>query len=378
MMGEAGGRDGLPLQPHRPYSRLKPGERLQEIMHRSIGSSQSERSVVALMKAVFSINGLGLVRPNLIKLALTAMLILILPVSDLSPVFGQPAGTRGARELQEAFRAVARDVKPAVVNVSAVRMVASRGNIPQLDPFLENHPFREFFGDEFLRKFFGAPGPIERQKQQGIGSGFIFDPRGYILTSRHVIRGSEEILVTLEAKKQYKARVIAADPKTDVAVIKIEGGPFPYARLGSTRTLEVGDWVLAIGNPFGLMKTVTAGIVSAKGRSDMGILDYEDFIQTDAAINPGNSGGPLVNIDGEVVGMNTAILSRSGGNMGIGFAIPIDIIKKVTNVALTKKPTYTERKPAVPGKALQPRPGLTPDELFDREFPRGASNGRGI
>jgi len=257
-------------------------------------------------------------------------------------------------------------------------MVASRGNIPQLDPFLENHPFREFFGDEFLRKFFGAPGPIERQKQQGIGSGFIFDPRGYILTSRHVIRGSEEILVTLEAKKQYKARVIAADPKTDVAVIKIEGGPFPYARLGSTRTLEVGDWVLAIGNPFGLMKTVTAGIVSAKGRSDMGILDYEDFIQTDAAINPGNSGGPLVNIDGEVVGMNTAILSRSGGNMGIGFAIPIDIIKKVTNVALTKKPTYTERKPAVPGKALQPRPGLTPDELFDREFPRGASNGRGI
>jgi len=330
------------------------------------------------MKAVFSINGLGLARPNLIKLALAAMLVLILPVSDLSPVFGQPAGTRGARELQEAFRAVARDVKPAVVNVSAMRMVASRGAIPQLDPFLENHPFREFFGDEFLRKFFGAPGPIERQKQQGIGSGFIFDPRGYILTSRHVIRGSDEILVTLGAKKQYKARVIAADPKTDVAVIKIEGGPFPYARLGSARTLEVGDWVLAIGNPFGLMKTVTAGIVSAKGRSDMGILDYEDFIQTDAAINPGNSGGPLVNIDGEVVGMNTAILSRSGGNMGIGFAIPIDIIKKVTNVALNKKPTYTERKPAVPGKSLQPRPGLTPDELFDREFPRGASNGRGI
>jgi len=347
-------------------------------VHRSIGSSQSERSVIALMKAVFSINGLGLVRPNLIKLALAAILILILPISDLSPVFGQPAGSRGARELQDAFRAVARDVKPAVVNVSAVRVVASRGTVPQLDPFLENHPFREFFGDEFLRRFFGAPGPIERQKQQGIGSGFIFDPRGYILTSRHVIKGSDEILVTLEAKKQYKARVIAADPKTDVAVIKIEGGPFPYVRLGSTRTLEVGDWVLAIGNPFGLMKTVTAGIVSAKGRSDMGILDYEDFIQTDAAINPGNSGGPLVNIDGEVVGMNTAILSRSGGNMGIGFAIPIDIIKKVTNVALTKKPTYTERKPAVPGKALQPRRGLTPDELFDREFPRGASNGRGI
>jgi serine protease Do len=193
-----------------------------------------------------------------------------------------------------------------------------------------------------------------------------------------VIKGADEILVTLEAKKQFKARLVAADPKTDVAVLKIEGGPFPYAKLGTMRTLEVGDWVLAIGNPFGLMKTVTAGIVSAKGRSDMGILDYEDFIQTDAAINPGNSGGPLVNIDGEVVGMNTAILSRSGGNMGIGFAIPIDIIRKVADVALTKKPTYSERKPAIPGKAPQKRPAPTPDEFFDREFPPGASNGRGI
>jgi serine protease Do len=333
---------------------------------------------MALMKAILSNNGLGLLRPSLAKFAFTVMLVLILPLSDPSVGLAQHTALRGARELQDAFRAVARDVKPAVVNVSATRLVASRNTMPQLEPFLENHPFREFFGDEFLRRFFGAPGPLERQKQQGIGSGFIFDPRGFILTSRHVIRGSEEILVTLEAKKQYKARLIAADPKTDVAVLKIEGGPFPFARLGSTRTLEVGDWVLAIGNPFGLMKTVTAGIVSAKGRNDMGILDYEDFIQTDAAINPGNSGGPLVNIDGEVVGMNTAILSRSGGNMGIGFAIPIDIIKKAVDVALAKKPAYTERKPAIPGKAPQSQPGLTPDELFDREFPRGASNGRGI
>ncbi|MBI4961900.1 MAG: trypsin-like peptidase domain-containing protein [Desulfomonile tiedjei] len=333
---------------------------------------------MALMEAVFSTNGLGWARLNLVKLAFVAMLVVFLPISEQSQSLAQPAAVRGAKDLQEAFRSVAREVKPAVVNVSAVRVVASRNNMSQLEPFVENHPFREFFGDDFLRKFFGAPGPMERQKQQGIGSGFIFDPRGYVLTSRHVIRGADEIIVTLEAKKQYKARVIAADPKTDVAVLKIDGGTFPYAKLGTTRTLDVGDWVLAIGNPFGLMKTVTAGIVSAKGRSDMGILDYEDFIQTDAAINPGNSGGPLVNIDGEVVGMNTAILSRSGGNMGIGFAIPIDIIRKVADVAMTKQPTYTERKNAIPGKAPQQRPAPTPDELFDREFPRGASRGRGI
>jgi serine protease Do len=333
---------------------------------------------MAHMKAIFSINGLRLARPNLTKLAFVVTLTLILPLSNLAPGFAQRPALRGARELQEAFRAVARDVKPAVVNITATRIVASRNAVPELDPFLENHPFREFFGDEFLRKFFGAPGTLRRQRQQGIGSGFIFDPRGYIITGRHVIRGSDEVLVTLGAKKQYKARVIEADPKTDVAILKIDGGPFPYARLGSTRTLEVGDWVLAIGNPFGLMKTVTAGIVSAKGRSDMGILDYEDFIQTDAAINPGNSGGPLVNIDGEVVGMNTAILSRSGGNMGIGFAIPIDIIKKVVNVALVKNPAYTQRKPGIPRRAPQRRLAPTPDELFDRQFPPGASSGRGI
>jgi serine protease Do len=332
---------------------------------------------MAQMKAIYSSKGLRPLRPTHIKFAIVILVIVMLPVLG-QPVFGQTKGLRGASELQQAFRAVVKEVKPAVVNVSATRLVASGGRVPNLDPFLENHPFREFFGDDFLRKFFGAPSPTERHKQQGIGSGFIIDPRGYILTSRHVIKGSDEILVTLEAKKQYKARVVAVDPKTDVAVLKIEGGPFPYAKLGSVRTLEVGDWVLAIGNPFGLMKTVTAGIVSAKGRSDMGILDYEDFIQTDAAINPGNSGGPLVNIDGEVVGMNTAILSRSGGNMGIGFAIPVDIIRKVVDVAMTKKPNYTANRPAMRGKAPQHRPAPTPDELFDREFPRGASNSRGI
>ena len=207
--------------------------------HRIINPLHRERSIMAQMKALFSANGLRLMRPNLSKLAFSLMLILILPLSDLAPGFAQRPTLRGARELQEAFRAVARDVKPAVVNVTATRIVASRNAVPELDPFLENHPFREFFGDEFLRRFFGAQGAIRRQRQQGIGSGFIFDPRGYIITGRHVIRGSSEILVTLGAKKQYKARVIEADPKTDVAILKINGGPFPYAKLGSARTLEV-------------------------------------------------------------------------------------------------------------------------------------------
>jgi serine protease Do len=310
--------------------------------------------------------------------ALAAVIVLV-SVLLCTPGFGQNVGSRGARELQEAFRTVAKDVKPAVVNVSAIRTVTTRNAAPQLDPLLENHPFREFFGDDFLRRFFGAPSVPERHRQQGIGSGFICDPRGYIVTNRHVIRGADEILVTLEAKKQHKARLVAADSKTDVAIIKIEGGPFPHVKLGSAKTLEVGDWVLAIGNPFGLMKTVTAGIVSAKGRSDMGILDYEDFIQTDAAINPGNSGGPLVNIDGQVVGMNTAILSRSGGGyMGIGFAIPVDIIRKVVDVATTAKQPLAAPKSNIPGRSPQPRRGPTRDELFEREFPPGARTGRDI
>ena len=313
--------------------------------------------------------------------AAVSIILVTLLVLLSTPGFGQVAGSHGARDLQEAFRNVAKEVKPAVVNVTAIRTVTTRNMAPNLEPFFENHPFREFFGDEFLRRFFGAQSAPEHYRQQGIGSGFIIDQRGYIVTNRHVIKGAEEILVTLEAKKQYKARLIAADSKTDVAIIKIDGGPFPHARLGNSKTLEVGDWVLAIGNPFGLMKTVTAGIVSAKGRSDVGILDFEDFIQTDAAINPGNSGGPLVNIDGQVVGMNTAIVTRQGrsvGNMGIGFAIPADIIRTVVDLAMAGKQPLARPKSIVPGKGAQPRRSPTPDEVFEREFPHGARTGRDI
>jgi serine protease Do len=280
----------------------------------------------------------------------------------------------GAKELQDSFRAVVKAVRPAVVNVSSVKYITARQVDPELDPFFANPAFREFFGDEIFRRFFNPPGKAQKFKQQGLGSGFIFDPRGYILTNRHVIRGADEIIVTLESNKKYKATVVGADPKTDVAIIKIDGANLPYAKLGDSRTLEVGDWVLAIGNPFGLMKTVTAGIVSAVGRNHMGILDQENFIQTDAAINPGNSGGPLVNIEGQVVGINTAILSRSGGNMGIGFAIPVDVVKKMVDVAFSgRQPGYAPNARAR-GRIESPREE-SPDVLVERLFPHGGTGG---
>jgi serine protease Do len=315
------------------------------------------------------------------KTALMVGILIIWPVLGSSFALGQTVPNRGLRDLQEAFRFVARTVKPAVVNVSSVK-IASRQAVPDLDPFFENHPFREFFGDDFFRQFFGTPRGTQRYRQQGLGSGFIIDPRGYIVTNRHVIAGADEIQVTLEGKKKFKATVVGADPKTDVAIIKIDGHNLPYVKLGDSKTLEVGDWVLAVGNPFGLMQTVTAGIVSAKGRSDMGILDFEDFIQTDAAINQGNSGGPLVNIEGEVVGLNTAILSKSGGSVGIGFAIPVNIIKKVVDAAFSKRlagPGGNNRapqRPFAPRKAPVPsRQGQPP---HDRALPSSLHQGGSI
>ena len=309
---------------------------------------------------------------------ITAVLVFAVLFALVLAESSATAQVGAARNLQDAFRAVAKNVKPAVVNVSSVLLV-ERGQGPEIDPFFQNHPFfRQFFGDEFFKHFFNQRERSGKYRQQGLGSGFIFDPRGYIITNTHVIRGADEIQVTLANKKKYKASVIAADRKTDVAVIKIDGQNLPYAKLGDSNTLEEGDWVLAIGNPLGLMQTMTAGIVSAKGRSDVGILDYEDFIQTDAAINVGNSGGPLVNIDGQVIGMNTAIASRnSGGNIGIGFAIPVNLIRKVVDQAMRAKPAGVKRNAQVP--AVTPKQGrsrVTPDEAIDRAFPRGTPLGR--
>ncbi len=163
----------------------------------------------------------------------------------------------------------------------------------------------------------------------GQGSGFLISPDGYILTNNHVVGDSDRVSVQLLDGREYRAEIIGTDPGSDLAVIKVDESDLPFLQLGDSEKLEVGDWVLAIGNPFGLSHTLTAGIVSAKGRSGIGLNDYEDFIQTDAAINPGNSGGPLVNLDGEVVGINSAIFSRSGGYMGIGFAIPVNMAKNI-------------------------------------------------
>jgi len=173
-------------------------------------------------------------------------------------------------------------------------------------------------------------------QQRGQGSGFIISKDGYILINNHVVGDADLIKVKLSDGREFKAKVIGTDPQSDVAVIKIDATNLPVLRLGDSDKLEVGEWVIAIGNPFGLSQTVTVGVVSAKGRSRIGINDYEDFIQTDAAINPGNSGGPLVNIHGEAVGMNTAIFSRSGGYMGIGFAIPINMAKAIKDQLLKK------------------------------------------
>src|SRR5262249_42556585 len=183
--------------------------------------------------------------------------------------------------------------------------------------------------EEFFRRFFGEV-PEREQVQKSLGSGVIVDSSGIVLTNAHVVERATEIeIVTADGKKQ-KAKLVGADRRTDLAVLKLQGsGPFPAATLGDSDKLKVGDWVLAIGSPFRLQQTVTAGIISAKGRAIDPGNGLSDFLQTDAAINPGNSGGPLVNMSGEVVGINSAILSRSGGNVGIGFSIPVNMAKKI-------------------------------------------------
>jgi serine protease Do len=228
------------------------------------------------------------------------------------------------RSLQTSLSAVAKSVMPAVVNISSVRVYRPpRGASPS--PFFNDPFFREFFGDDFYR-FFGVP---RERVERSLGSGVLVTEDGYIITNNHVIAQATQITVSLADKREFKAAVVGADQKTDVAILKIDGKNFPTVPLGNSDRARVGDIVLAIGNPFGIGETVTMGIISATGRSQVGIVDYEDFIQTDAAINPGNSGGALVNIEGDLIGINTAIASSTGGYQGIGFAIPVNIAKTV-------------------------------------------------
>ena len=218
------------------------------------------------------------------------------------------------RKAGSAFSEVAQEALPAVVFIDVESTV-------EVQKRRYRHPFEEFFG----RGYGGQQEEPQEYQQKGQGSGFIISKDGYILTNNHVVNDADKITVTLGDGREFEAKLIGTDPKTEVALIKIEDGDdLPVVPLGDSDALEVGEWVLAAGNPFGLSQTITAGIVSAKGRDETGIAEYGNFIQTDAAINPGNSGGPLLNIDGEVVGINTAIYTRSGGYMGIGFAIPVN------------------------------------------------------
>ena len=223
------------------------------------------------------------------------------------------------------FAPVVKAISPSVVNVFTTKNGLASGMATH--PLLNDPLFRRFFGDPRDGRIPGRPQPTPRQ--QGLGSGVIVTKDGYILTNNHVVEGADEIKVALNSgKAEYEAKIIGRDPKTDLAVLKVDAKDLPVAVLGDSEYIEVGDVVLAIGNPFGIGQTVTMGIISATGRATLG-LDYEDFIQTDAAINPGNSGGALVDAEGRLVGINTAILSRSGGNQGIGFAVPVNLARSV-------------------------------------------------
>ena len=214
-------------------------------------------------------------------------------------------------KMGQAMAEIAEAVKPAIVNISTTRTMKVQERV---NPFFNDPFFKKFFGDQFKT-------PRER-KTISLGSGVIVDSKGYILTANHVVQGAEEINVTLSDKKEFKGTIIGTDAKSDIAVIKIDTDHLQTIKWGDSDKLRVGETVLAIGSPYGLSQTVTMGIVSAVGRANVGIAEYEDFIQTDAAINPGNSGGAMVNVKGELVGINTAIFSTSGGYQGIGFAVP--------------------------------------------------------
>lgn len=278
------------------------------------------------------------VRLGLVALAAGAavtMAVVLAPHDSHAQASSAPASSPStsmatARGLPD-FTDLAEQVGPSVINIRTTERVRAGRGAPEMDEDMQ----------EFFRRFFGVPpgqlpqprrnprqGPEEEEQQRGVGSGFILSTDGYVMTNAHVVEGADEVYVTLTDKRELKAKIIGTDKRTDVAVVKIEATNLPAVRIGDVSRLRVGEWVMAIGSPFGLENTVTAGIVSAKQR-DTG--EFVPFIQTDVAINPGNSGGPLINLRGEVVGINSQILSRSGGFMGISFAIPMDEATRVAD-----------------------------------------------
>ena len=240
------------------------------------------------------------------------------------------AGPARATQTPESFADMAERLLPAVVNISTTQTVGDRfEGGPELPQFPPGSPFEEFFRDFFERH--GQERSTPRRRATSLGSGFLVDEAGHVVTNYHVIEGADEITVILQDDTNLQAELIGWDDKTDLAVLRVENGEsLPFVRWGDSNEMRVGDWVLAIGNPFGLGGTVTAGIISARAR-DINAGPYDDFIQTDASINRGNSGGPMFNLDGEVIGVNTAIFSPSGGSVGIGFAIPSSLARSVIN-----------------------------------------------
>jgi serine protease Do len=290
-------------------------------------------------------------------------------------------GVESLRETSQAFASVARSVSPSVVFIQVEGKPGGGAQSPMATPFGEELPF----GEDFLRRFFGdafpglprdgdprAPESAPRAPTpMGQGSGFVFAAKSglladktYIMTNNHVVEGAERIRVTFQDGRAFDAEITGRDPQSDVAVIEIKAGGLPALQLADSAALEVGEWVVAIGNPFGLSHTLTVGVVSATGRTSLGINDYEDFIQTDAAINPGNSGGPLVDLEGAVVGMNTAIFSRSGGYMGVGFAIPSNLAFAIANQLIDQG----EVTRGYLGIVIQP---LTPELAETFDIPQG-------
>ncbi|MDT7043298.1 DegQ family serine endoprotease [Candidatus Nitronereus thalassa] len=250
----------------------------------------------------------------------------VLPTSTQDPMpTAQPVGV--PFPANETFIRVSKAAMASVVNISSTRKKEETSQRSP-SPFFDDPLFRRFFGEEFEHRFRQQE---PRRQEQGLGSGVIVSQDGYIITNNHVVEQADELMVLLGDKRKFPAKLIGTDPKTDLAVIKIAEKGLPTLQWGDSRNLQVGELVLAVGNPFGLNQTVTMGIISAIGRANMGIVDYEDFIQTDAAINPGNSGGALVNLQGHLIGINTAIFSRTGGYMGIGFAIPSNMVKNIMN-----------------------------------------------
>jgi serine protease Do len=251
----------------------------------------------------------------------------------LIPAVSASNGAHEMAALTTSFAPIVKNAQPAVVSIASTKVVKVSGGDEGWAPFFDDPMFRQFFGDR-------GDGPLDRpgkpreQREQGLGSGVIVSPDGYILTNNHVIEGASQIEVYTSDKRELKARVIGADPKTDIAVVKVEAKNLPTLPFADSSQVQVGDIALAIGNPFGVGQTVTMGIISATGRGNLGIEDYEDFIQTDAAINPGNSGGALINAGGQLIGINTAILSRAGGNQGVGFAVPANLARTVMNQLL--------------------------------------------